>query len=90
MQVSASVKVIGEVQGVGYRYFALMEARRLGLKGYVRNLRDGSVESEVEGAKSEIERYLASLERGPAFAKVSDVLVEWKPYEAKYQDFRIT
>ncbi len=62
----------------------------MGLKGYVRNLRDGSVESEAEGAKTEIERYLDALERGPAFSRVEEVQVEWKPFEGKHQDFRIT
>jgi len=89
MQVCATIKIIGEVQGVGFRYFAQREAKRMGLKGYVRNLPDGSVESEVEGTKADVDRYVVSLERGPVFSSVDEVQVEWKSFAGKYQDFRI-
>ena len=43
--------VHGDVQGVGYRFFAQRQAARLGLRGYVRNLRDGTVEVVAEGPR---------------------------------------
>ena len=50
--------VRGVVQGVGFRYYALHEATRLGLAGYVRNREDGAVEIELEGPDAEVTRML--------------------------------
>ena len=68
-------RVTGRVQGVGFRWSAVREARRLGLRGWVRNADDGSVEVEAEGASPQLEDFLAWLRRGPAGAFVSDVEV---------------
>lgn len=80
----------GMVQGVGYRYFALFEAQRLSLHGYIRNNPDGTVESFVEGAKNDILEYLAALERGPILSHVRGTDIEWQKFEDKFSDFRIT
>jgi acylphosphatase len=69
--------VRGWVQGVGYRDYATREARRLGLRGYVRNVSDGSVEIEAEGRKELLEQLLAALRRGPAMAEVREVEHSW-------------
>jgi acylphosphatase len=68
--------VSGIVQGVGFRYFANRAARELGVRGWVRNLPDGSVETLAEGEESAVAEYLARLERGPAGARVDRVEVE--------------
>jgi acylphosphatase len=65
--------VLGRVQGVGYRYFVLRLADRLGVTGFARNLPDGSVEVVAEGEEAVLEELKAGLERGPAFASVSGV-----------------
>ena len=49
------IKIHGKVQGVGYRFFATRVARRLGLKGTIENMRDGTVEAMVEGEKKAID-----------------------------------
>lgn len=67
--------VEGRVQGVGYRYSACAEARRLGLTGWVRNRSDGRVELEAEGPAEELEQMVAWSWRGPAFARVTRVEV---------------
>src|SRR5437867_4280165 len=54
--------VRGYVQGVGYRVFALREAQRLGLTGWVRNRPDGAVEVMAEGAEEALQRFLPRLE----------------------------
>ena len=90
MYRTARIIVRGVVQGVGFRYFAYREATGLGLKGYVRNRPDGSVETEVEGEMGLIQEYIKALRRGPAFSHVTDVQVEWKEYQNKYQSFSIT
>ena len=70
---------MGDVQGVGFRYFAQSQARRLGLDGYVRNRYDGAVEVEAEGGADALERFLDVLRRGPRMARVQDVRVSWVP-----------
>lgn len=62
--------ISGIVQGVGYRYFARDRARRLGLKGWVRNLSDGRVELIAQGAPQAIATLEIELRQGPARARV--------------------
>lgn len=68
------VRVSGRVQGVGFRWFVIGEAERLGLRGWVRNASDGSVEVEAEGPAAAIGELRASLEKGPPSARVSQVV----------------
>ncbi len=65
--------ITGRVQGVGYRAWAAGQARKLGLKGWVRNRRDGSVEAVFSGPAEAIERMLAACRDGPPSALVSNV-----------------
>jgi acylphosphatase len=67
------------VQGVFYRQSTVLEATRLGLSGAVRNLSDGSVEVEAEGARSAVEALVAWCRRGPPSARVEGLDVAWEP-----------
>jgi acylphosphatase len=88
--VSIKVIVHGRVQGVYFRMFVEEKATELGLTGYVRNLPDGrSVETLVEGEKTQLERLTAFLKTGPPPSKVSKVEVSWSEYTGNYQDFSI-
>jgi acylphosphatase len=69
--------VHGWVQGVGYRYFVVNNALSLGLRGYARNLSDGSVEVLAQGTRPNLERLLTLLQRGPAAADVFEVRTHW-------------
>jgi len=89
-KASAFIVVSGVVQGVGFRFFAVRKAQEYGLKGWVRNTFEGTVESEVEGEKDLILDYIKHLRTGPGGAKVKDVQVEWKEFQNKYSDFQIT
>jgi len=80
-------RVTGRVQGVGFRWSAVREARRLGLRGWVRNADDGSVELEAEGAPAALADFLAWLHRGPAGAFVGGVEVHPVPPDASRGDF---
>lgn len=73
--------VLGRVQGVGFRYFAVRAARELGVAGWVRNLPDGSVETLVEGEEAAVELYLERLKQGPSASRVERVAVEDRPEE---------
>ena len=88
--VCVHIRLTGRVQGVGFRYFAQEWAEKLGLSGWVKNNWDGSVESEVEGGRSAVEEYLKQLKTGPRWGHVSDVQIDYKPYEARYNQFSIT
>ena len=68
--------ISGRVQGVGFRFFAERAARAAGVKGWVRNAHDGSVETLVEGEEAAVARYLDQLRNGPVGSRVTGVLVE--------------
>jgi acylphosphatase len=65
--------VCGRVQGVGYRYFAMETAERVGVSGYAKNLSDGRVEVYALGTAAQLREFARELRRGPIAAVVSDV-----------------
>jgi acylphosphatase len=65
--------ISGRVQGVGYRGWMVREAERLGVSGWVRNRRDGSVEALVDGDIASVEELLRACRRGPLFAEVTQI-----------------
>ena len=73
------------VQGVGYRYFAQRTARRLGVAGYAKNLRDGRVEVYAIGARNALAELRRELERGPEMASVSGVDESDAPVDARFE-----
>lgn len=81
--------VEGMVQGVGFRYSAVHQARRLGVKGYVQNLPGGGVEVVAEGEAQCLEQLKQWLKKGPPGAYVRTVAIRERPYSGVYQDFGI-
>jgi acylphosphatase len=81
--------VSGQVQGVGYRYFAVRVARELGLKGWVRNLPDGRVEAYAAGPAHHLEDFEARLRKGPLAGDVRGVEVEESNFDARIEGFDI-
>lgn len=81
--------VEGRVQGVGFRYFVVEEAELLGIKGWVRNRWDDTVEVTAEGERRALELFIAKLQRGPRAAYVSHVQVQWEQPSGSFLDFRI-
>jgi acylphosphatase len=71
--VSLSLEISGRVQGVGFRYSMREEAARRGVRGWVRNRRDGSVEALVQGDAAAVDGLLEWARRGPPGARVSEV-----------------
>ena len=82
--------VHGDVQGVGFRYFLMREARRLGLRGWVRNRDDGTVEFVAEGERDDLERLKQAAERGPSQARVQRVDGRWSAAEGDLGGFDLT
>lgn len=76
--IRAHVFVSGMVQGVGYRFSTLNQARQIGVGGWVRNLPDGRVEAVFEGSKAEVEAIISWCRQGSLAANVTDLAVEYE------------
>ncbi len=81
--------ISGEVQGVGFRYFAMRAAARHQVKGTVKNLPNGSVEIVAEGDREAMDEFKKDLATGPIFSDVSSLDETDIPVTARYVDFRI-
>jgi len=68
------IRIIGLVQGVGFRHFVRVSADRLELSGWVRNCPDGSVEVAAEGTDAAREALLLAVRRGPPGAAVEEIV----------------
>jgi acylphosphatase len=72
---SVHLRITGRVQGVGYRAWAIDTARQLGLRGWVRNRADGSVEAQATGEDDAVAAMIEACRAGPYAARVADVAV---------------
>ncbi len=81
--------VSGMVQGVGFRYFVYREAVQLGLTGYTQNLPSGQVEIVVSGERGMVNDLVKTVQIGPRYASVSQVVVEEVELKDPFADFRI-
>ena len=82
-------RVMGRVQGVGFRYFVLREAGSLGIDGWVRNCADGTVEALARGSTHDLARFQNRIEEGPRWSRVTSVMVTDEPDEAVDDGFEI-
>ena len=70
------IRIRGRVQGVGFRYWTLLLARRLNVKGAVRNLSDYSVEVTAEADERILEHFVSQLREGPPLTRVDELIAE--------------
>lgn len=86
-RITIRVRITGRVQGVWYRGWAVDHARQLGLSGWVRNRRDGSVEAVFAGPEQEVRAMINLCRQGPPAALVSDVAeqIEATPVEPGFR-----
>lgn len=89
MSSAARIRVRGMVQGVGFRYHTLRQARAIGLCGWVKNEPDGSVLVHLQGSQSELDDMIRWLRRGPSYARVDSVDTEPATYDASLFDFQV-
>ncbi|MBI2623508.1 MAG: acylphosphatase [Candidatus Liptonbacteria bacterium] len=82
------IRILGRVQGVGFRYAAYKEAVRRGIRGFVRNERDGSVYMEVEGSREILDAFTEWCRKGFLGAHVEKVITEEAPVRG-FQKFEI-
>jgi len=89
MKVRAHVFISGRVTGVFFRYHIQELARKLGIRGWVRNLHEEKVEAIFEGKSEDVEKIVKFCHEGPPSARVTHVEVKWGKYTGEFQDFEI-
>lgn len=70
--------VRGRVQGVGFRAFVAERAKRLGVRGWVKNEWDGGVKVVAEGSEQALDALTTALREGPSLAHVNSVAIDWE------------
>lgn len=89
-KVRARVIIEGRVQGVFFRHHTQEMAFRLGLKGWVKNRRDGRVEAVFEGDQDRVDQMIQWCHRGPSEARVTKVYVTPEIFAGEFEDFSVT
>jgi acylphosphatase len=87
--IRAHLYISGYVQGVAYRYSAIRTAQRLGVTGWVKNLRDRRVEAVIEGEQAQVEQMIEWCRQGPPAASVSWVEVSYSSYQGTFMSFEL-
>jgi acylphosphatase len=85
----ARVIIEGRVQGVFFRHHTRETALRVGVRGWVRNRRDGCVEAVFEGDRERVDQIIQWCHRGPSEARVTRVHLSWEDYGGEFEDFSI-
>jgi acylphosphatase len=89
MKVRAHVFISGMVQGIFFRSETRNEAKKLGVKGWVRNLSDGRVEAVFEGEEENVKKLIEFCRRGPLGARVTGVDIIWESYTGEFRSFEV-
>lgn len=89
-KIRAHAIISGRVQGVFFRMETMRAAQRIGVFGWVRNLRDGTVEAVFEGDKTRVDAILNWCKEGPPHAQVTSVNVEPEDYTGEFNSFEVT
>jgi acylphosphatase len=88
--VRAHIRVMGRVQGVGFRAHVEYSARRIGgLTGWVRNVGYDTVKAVAEGAPGKVERLIEAMKQGPRGARVDQSKVEWEAPTGEFMEFGV-
>lgn len=81
--------VRGLVQGVSFRYYTRLRAQEFNLRGWVRNLPDGTVEVLAEGSQAQLDQLAIFLNTGPIGARVEGLAINWQQATGQFADFVI-
>jgi acylphosphatase len=90
MTTRVHLLITGRVQGVWFRANTKKKAQALDLKGWVKNLPNGSVEAVFEGEKEKVDQIIQWCKKGPSFARVDDVQIQWETPVGDFSTFTIT
>ena len=88
-KVMVHIFISGRAQGVFFRDGMRKQAQKLGIFGWVRNLEDGRVEAVLEGEKEKVEKILEWAKKGPMFARVDNIDIQWQEYKNEFQNFEV-
>ncbi len=89
MKRGAKFIVQGTVQGIFFRQFVKENADRLGIRGFVRNLEDGTVEVIAEGEPEKINELGAIVKKGPEHSQIRNVVFEERKWAGDFKDFKV-
>ena len=81
MEQSIILTIHGKVQGVGFRYFVKQKADSLGIKGFVKNLLNGSVQVEADGEPEMLQLFIQLCEAGPSHAWIQKIDIQYCPVQ---------
>jgi len=87
--VRVHVWVKGRVQAVGFRAFVYQNATQIGVTGWVRNVGYNTVEAVAEGSRSQIDRFLEMVKRGPNASRVDKSQEEWEGATEEFATFQV-
>jgi acylphosphatase len=88
--VQYEIKITGRVQGVGFRYFTQKKANEIGIKGWVKNTRDGAVEVLVQGTETVINTFTDYLQIGPPLSRVDHISKVKMHIAREFSNFKVT
>ena len=83
----AHIYISGFVQGVGFRAYIRSKARKVNVTGWIRNLSDDRVEGVFQGSAENIESLISFCRKGPFFAQVTDVVIDWEDVTESFAEF---
>ena len=89
MEVRAHVRFFGQVQGVYFRDNTRRRAEELGVVGWVRNLRDGSVEAVLEGPQEPVEALIEWCRTSQPYARDVEAKVSWDGFQGRFKTFSV-
>lgn len=89
VKIRRHIYISGKVQGVGFRASTRQKAKKLSVKGWVKNLFDGRVEAVIEGEKNSVKKLIDYLYKGPRFATVENVEIHNEEYQGDFESFKI-
>ena len=89
MPVRVHLKISGIVQGVCFRHYCRAQAEQIGVKGFVRNNDDDSVEAVAEGSEEAVREFLVWCRRGPSLAVVKACEEKYEPPTGEFASFTI-
>lgn len=89
MNKRVHVYIHGDVTGVGFRFWTIKNAQKLGLTGWVRNTDRGLVEAVLEGQENKVQEMIEKCKKGPEVGWVEKVKVEWEEATSEFSTFEI-
>lgn len=87
--VQAHIRVLGQVQGVGYRYACQQAAKKYNILGWVKNYRDGSLEITTQGLADDVAHFIDWAHQGPVYAKVDQLITDYTEDLSSFERFSI-